>query len=259
MTTATTTPTPARATQPRPLWLRVAGTLTSAHLVVAAWYAATAAVVCVGLLAAVQRWLTPEMSAVALAQQVAVWFPFAVSIVLAASYLRTFVAAGATRRSFWLAGLASALVNALVYAAVFTALLLVERAAYDRLGWSALDLNTGEEVLAVGLAAQLWGMALLVATMTLAGLLVGATYLRWRGWATFLLPLTALLPFLLVTVTTEAPQAGIIISSDPLPQVLLLQVQSTPLGVVLGLLALALTAAAAWLALRDVPIRPTSG
>lgn len=262
MTTAASTPiTGQRTAATRQLWARVARTLLAAQLVVGAWLAATAAVVAVVVLAVVQQWVRPEMSAVQLGGQVAVWFCFGVSIMLATTYLRTLVAAGATRRSFWLAGVVTALVTGLVFALGFVALLLAERAAYRALGWAPLDPSTGEDVLAGGLWTPLWGMTLVVAVMVLAGLLVGATYLRWRGWATLMLPLTVALPFLLVSLTTESPRAGIMVggADDLTSSALLEQLHGTPLGMAVTVLTLVLTAAGAWLALRDLPIRPAAG
>lgn len=248
-------------TAARPVWARVAGTLVGAQLVVAAGFAVSAVVVAVVTLALVQRWVTPQMSAVQIAGQVVPWFSFGVSIVLVTSYLRTFVAAGATRRAFWLAGLVTALVTGVVLGLGFTALLLVERAAYGALGWAQLDPSSGLDVVAAGIWPHVCGMTLVVAVMALAGLLVGATYLRWRGWATFLLPVTAALPFLLVSLGTVSPRPGIVVGgADRLTSTALVdQLGGTALGAGLALLTLVLTAVGSLLVLRDVPIRPATG
>lgn len=189
-----------------PQWVRSARWQASIQAYLAAFFLGF--VVLVGPLA---LWIIGTrveilVSGVQFVQQGVIWFPFSISIVIVASLLTVHVANGMTRRSFTLGALAAAVSTGLGYAGAITALLLIERAAYDRLGWThglIGDDNPGL-VFAGGVWTHLWGLALICVSATVAGLLVAVAYYRWGGWwGTLALPLT-LSPILLTSLLALA-------------------------------------------------------
>ncbi|MGD8150702.1 hypothetical protein [Ornithinimicrobium sp. Y1694] len=258
MTTTTSTQhTPTADIRPagRPLWQRLLMLHLGGQLTVAAWFVGTALVVMAVGLAVISRYVEPSISVVRIAQSIALWFPFGVAIVLVVTYLRTVVAAGGTRRAFTLAGVISAVVMGVVLGPVFTGLLMLEDRIYDSFGWTPSGDAGGQRVLSIGIWPHLWGMTVSVVMFTLAGLLVGATYLRWRGWATLLLPVTVALPITVAALTTQGPRAITSVPADG--RMVVDALQGTPLGVALLLITITATAAAAWWVLRRIPIRPS--
>ncbi|MDO5502257.1 MAG: hypothetical protein Q4G67_03685 [Actinomycetia bacterium] len=266
--TTSTSPTPPptslpspqqdHARQGSPPWLRLARLMLGAHAVVTAWTVATLIVVGIGILFAVSRLTEPSMSAFQYVVPVATWVSFGVSIVLIASYLRTYLAAGVSRRSVVRGGILAALAAGAMYSVAGTAMLLGERWAYSRLGWvHGYGDGTTKLVLERGIPQYLWGAFVVVSVMALSGLLVGATFMRYRAWATLLLPATALLPLLAIAVSVPGPRTATV-SGTSIHEAIFGEA-SPLLGIVLPLVVLAAVAAAVWLALRAIPSRPPVG
>lgn len=124
-------------------------------------------------------------------QHAAIWFPFSVSIMMVASYLTPHVASGMTRRSFIIGNVVVALGTALVYALYLTAALGVERWIYHRLGWlHNVSTADGVAVFSNGVLPTFLTSLMLIASGTVAGLLVSACYYRFGGLlGTLLLPI----------------------------------------------------------------------
>ncbi|ADG75991.1 hypothetical protein Cfla_3109 [Cellulomonas flavigena DSM 20109] len=132
-----------------------------------------------------------DVSIAVYARQASTWFPFSLAIMVVSAYLRVHVASGMTRRTFVRAALVVQVAAGAVYAVALTALVLVERAVHDALGWDSVI----TEVLVVGAAEPTWALLVDVAVpcvvANLAGLVVGAVYLRGGSWwGTLTLPLT---------------------------------------------------------------------
>lgn len=177
---------------PRPSVMRhTVRRLAAALLRMAAWFWGIATVV-VGL-ANVVGWLTAgatDVSIAVYARQAGTWFPFSLGIMLVAAYLRVHVASGMTRRTFVRAALLVQVAAAVGYALVLTALVLLERAVHDALGWESVI----GEVMAAGSASPTWellvDLAVVFVAGNMSGLLVGVVYQR-GGWSgTLTLPLT---------------------------------------------------------------------
>jgi hypothetical protein len=103
-----------------------------------------------------------------------------------------------TRRSFVRGAVAAQVASGLGYAVVMIALLQVERAVHGALGWGfqIQDSTLDPSATSIGLLLADYGSTFVVAG--LSGLLVGAVYLRGRGWwGTLTLPLTVA-PIILV-------------------------------------------------------------
>lgn len=139
-----------------------------------------------------------------------VWFLFALGIIVSTTYLGVHVANGMTRRSFVIGGLVAGVVAALLHAVTGAALLLLEGALYDRMGWDH-DAAPGEQyvrgVWETGVGPLLLDHTLTTAAGVLTGMLVGITYYRLGGWwATLALPLT-MVPILYVMFATSWSEA----------------------------------------------------
>ena len=65
----------------------------------------------------------------------ATWFPFSMFIAITWALLPVHVATGLTRRTFSRGALVAAAVTGLVYGAVYSTLLLIERTVFGALGW----------------------------------------------------------------------------------------------------------------------------
>ena len=168
------------------------------NLYLAAWFWGIAIVVAVGALAVINQVGDVNNSVLAFARQGAIWFPFSVLIAITAAYLPVLVAAGLTRRSLALGSLVSATGMALVYGAVYTGLLLVERAVFDALGWRWRFLESLSPENADSLTLFVSSTMLLL-TAYVSGVLVAICYQRVGGWwGTLALPFTAG-PILLVS------------------------------------------------------------
>lgn len=154
------------------------------------WLIAVVAVVAANVVGWATRGSTDVLIA-PYARQASTWFPFSLAAMLVTAYLRVHVASGMTRRSFVRAAVVVQVAAGVAYALVLTALVLVERAVHDALGWRA----TITEVMVVGASAPTWAMLVDVAVPcvvgNLTGLLVGVAYLRGGSWwGTLTLPLT---------------------------------------------------------------------
>ncbi|WP_299518173.1 hypothetical protein [uncultured Serinicoccus sp.] len=179
------------------------------------------------------------------------WVAFTALVICVGVQVRHYVHAGFTRRAVTVAGLLGSLVVGVVFAVAATAL--------DRVGLGLVAASLGVE-LSMTLApwwALLGAMLMVCLTGAVCGVLVGASFVRWGGRATLLLPLTVGLPYFAqdvlarsVTLRGEGPGG---------PPSWLEQVQAalpTVPTAALSLLALGLTVAGAWLILRRLPLPP---
>jgi len=165
--------------------------LLGMNLFLAAWFWGMAIVVVTGALVVISMVGEVNVSIMAFARQGAVWFPFSVLIAITAAYLPVHVAAGLTRRSLALGSLVAAIGTALVYAAVFCGLLLVERAVFGALDWQ-WRIFDDVPLATTDMVTMLVSTVLLLVVANVSGLLVGISYQRLGGWwGTLALPLTA--------------------------------------------------------------------
>jgi hypothetical protein len=209
------------------------------------WLCAVAAVVLVTLI-----WLQfaqPPWSVMSWARQAVLWFSFAQAIVVVTTELPAYVAAGLTRRSFVRGALVAHLVAGLGHAAVLIVLVQLERLVHHALGWQFTITDAVFDPTGRAVGALLTEYAVTFCVAGLSGLLVGAVYLRGRGWwGTLTLPLTVG-PVLVfggfwgVALATGAELA-----------------QRLAVTVAVGAGALALMAAAVALIVRGAPMRTTT-
>lgn len=245
-TVATPVPLPARAASPTRHALR---TSVAATATLGAWFWVVVLVgATVGTVVAARVAGSVDVSVIAFARQGAIWFPFSLTIVLVATYLRVHVAAGMTRRSFVRATLLAALAAGAGHTVVMTVLVLAERALHGVLGWDARITDTllpGPHATVGALLAEL-GPVLVLAN--LSGLLVGVVYLRTGGWwGTVALPLTV--GPLLLAQALDGTEDGLL---RWLPEAAVAPAH------VLGTALLGAAVAAAYVALvRGAPVRTT--
>ncbi len=254
MTASSLTTVPTTAPLKRaPQWWRLTRRLVRLQARLGAWTLGMALVAAVAVLAVVSRAVRPELSAVQFAQHAALWFPFAIAIILVSTYLPVHVASGMTRRSFVRGAVATSVIVGTGYALVVTLMLVVEAVAYERLGWfHGTAEDTGSQaLLASGGWTHLWGLVLILVAGNLSGLLVGATYLRFGGWVgTLLLPLTVGVPVIGLSLVSLDPDAQF----APTDSTTAIATGGTALGLLLGLLLMVLTIAATHRVLRDIPV-----
>jgi len=132
-----------------------------------------------------------DVSIAVYARQAAIWFPFSLGILVVAAYLRVHIASGMTRRTFVRAALLVEVAAGVGYAAVFTAVALLERAIHDALGWESVmtEIQLADESTSAGV--MLLELAVTFVVANLSGLLVGAVFHRYGAWGGMLsLPLT---------------------------------------------------------------------
>ena len=161
------------------------------NLRVAVWFWCIAVVAVVVVTAITSRFVDPSWSIVAWARQGVIWTLFSLAIAVAAAALPAAVAAGVTRRSFVRGAVAAQVVCGLGYTVVMVAALQVERVVHGALGWGfeIRDFTLDPSGTSLGLLLADYASTFVVAG--LSGLLVGAIYLRGRGWwGTLTLPLT---------------------------------------------------------------------
>ena len=182
----------------RPQWMRVARTHLGVHLFVYVWLWLICIIgvsVAISIVAAATT--TVNLSIVQFIRQgPLVWVLFSVSILVATTYLTPHVANGMTRRSFVRGGLLAAALAGLLHAATAAALVLLEGALYNRMGWDHAA-QSGRDYLPgiweLGLGPLLVDHVVAATAGTVAGLLVGMAYYRLGGWwGTLALPLTVL-------------------------------------------------------------------
>lgn len=180
------------------------------------------------------------------------WLAFTALLICVGAVVRPLVQAGFTRRAVTVAGMLSAVVVGVTLATASTAL--------DRAGIALVEEALGGEAEFLGLApwwAVLGAMTVVCLTGAVSGVLVGASFVRWGGWATLLLPFTAGLPFLAQDALTSSVTLrdvggrGSASWSEQVQASL-----TTAPTVALSMLALALTVAATWLVLRGLPLPP---
>lgn len=226
----------------------------------AAWFWAIAVVVLTLATVLVDQFAEVTTSVVQFSRQGGIWFPFSLMIIIATTYLPTHVAAGMTRRAFATAALVAGVVTAAVYATVLALLIRVERAVFDRAGWSHtlsdVGLSATPSGAAVDLGRLLVDYGLMFGSGVVSGLLVGIVYYRAGGWwGTLALPLT-IGPLFLVTA---------LLASDAGPFDLAWVVDrvgldggDAPARVALSLLVIAAQAAAFHRITRGAALNPVS-
>lgn len=247
MTSTPVTTTQSTATR-RPQWWGAATWLSGIQIYVIAWFFPMLVIIASAILAVVSRYTDIRISAAGIALHAGIWIPFSISIIVVASYLTTMVASGMTRRSFSIGALLTAIGTGLSYAIGFGVLLLLERWAYERLGWQQSSANHDGLVFDAGVLSVITGMALLFIAGNLSGLLLGIFYYRFGGWiGTLALPL-ALAPVALISLLTLDPGQQFTPWSAPF-----LSPASRPW---LALVLLLLSAALFHLVIRRVPIAP---
>lgn len=177
-----------------------------------------------------------------------VWWPFVIAIIMSSAHLPVNLAHGMTRRTCTRAMLATSLCISLLNAVLAMVALLVERAVYDRMGWTPAlsagnvtgSLDGGE----LGFAA---GLALVFVAAMISGLLVGVVYYRVGGWwGTLALPLT-LLPVLTTSVLA--------LREDQWRPISLTIAGDAPAGEAMAVLLLIASALAFALLVRRLPVR----
>ncbi|PZU46326.1 MAG: hypothetical protein DI571_05340 [Arsenicicoccus sp.] len=179
------------------------------------------------------------------------WIAFTVLVITVGSAVRQLVHAGFTRRAITVAGLLCALAVGVLFAA---GVVVVELA-----GQAVMEAMT-ETYFSVGTApwwAALPALGLLCITAAVCGVLVGASFVRWRGWATLLLPVTAGLPFFAQDVLTRSVTRRGMGAGGPRSWIETIPTMLPPLPTMaLCLLVLTLTVAATWWVLRSLPLPP---
>lgn len=237
----------------RPQWLRVARWLLRANVSLMAWAWVIGAVVIVVVLFAVSRATVPSMSAAAISHHGLLWFPFSIAIMLTVAYLPFHVANGMTRSSFVKASVLVNLAVGVLNAVVTSLGLVLERSAYDRLGWFHGGADEATlEVLRGGVLAYGVGLALMFASGMLSGLLVGAVYYRTSAWwGTIALPLT-LAPILVTSLVGLHPETQWTPWSITLADWL-------PTSNLFAVLVLTASAVAFHLLIRRIPISTSKG
>ena len=178
------------------------------------------------------------------------WLAFAALIGTVGAVVRPLGHAGFTRRAVVLAGLVSSALVGLVLA--------IGSGGLWAVGIEAVETTTSEGVWhPAPVYAVIGVLALQCTTAAASGLMVGASFVRWGGWATLLLPLTAGLPFFAQDVLCgSVTLRGSFNPSDPPAWVQAVRDLSTAPTLGLSLAVLALTALGAWLVIRDLPLRP---
>lgn len=225
---------------------RATRTLTRQLTVQFAWYLGIVVVLALGTVVVMLAVDEPTVSVVQFGRQSAVWFPFAIAVIVGSTSLPVHIAAGVTRGAFVRAALAAAVILGVVYAVVFAGALAIEGALYDVAGWQhRITDNAWFSSDPDDLVAVLVGQFLSVVVAQCSGYLVGVVYQRVGGWrGTLLLPVTAgpvlgVVALLSQWIDGDALGAGV----------------RLPLAVVLAaLLAAAFSAVA-----RRFPMRSTGG
>lgn len=178
------------------------------------------------------------------------WVAFATAIGTVGAQVRGIVQSGFTRRAIVVAGAVCAVVVGMAFAAgsvllAWTGVTLAERAS--------------TEALFVGTApwwAVLGAVGLQCATAAASGLMTGASFVRWNGWATLLLPMTVGIPVIAQDALTGSVSRRGTVPGDGVSWAEQLQGLPTTMTVALSLSVLALTVLGAWLVIRDLPLRP---
>lgn len=254
-TIASPTAHPAAAAAPGPPWarlapylLRVAGvfTLGVLALLALAWVVAVALSAGLGSTTPVQILRYLSVSSVS-------WVAFAALIGCVGVQVRPVVHAGFTRRALTIAGIVTALLVGATFATGSVALASAGVAVGEQIAGEPIFLGT----------APWWSLLAAVGmqcvTAAASGLLVGASFIRWSGWATLLLPVTAGLPFFAQDALTGSVSLRGTVPGDGVRWAEQLQALPSAAAASLSVSVLALTLLGAWLVLRDLPLRPRTG
>lgn len=173
---------------------RTLGWLTRAQSTLAWWFAGGLTVLWTAAVITINTFGEIEMSIMQFARQGAgVWFPFSIAISFCAAALAPHIAVGTTRRVFARAAVSTAVVMGVLYGGIITAGFAVEGMIYRANGWEQTITDVSWSFVDVrNLGAVAADATLIVAVAGIAGLLVGAVYLRFGPWrGTLSLPLTA--------------------------------------------------------------------
>jgi hypothetical protein len=187
------------------------------------------------------------------AEYAAPWFALSLGTIALAALVVPHLAAGGTRRSLAVGGIAASLVTGVAYGVAYTLMLLLERGLFDALGWEWEQLGSGLDAGGAWLVVTGAGEAIAVVVYALVGMAAQAGYRTcgvWRGTA-LLLPGLALL-FLVDHATRNGAFAdalgGLGLRGGPAPAVL---------GLLQALVVLVLAAGWMWWQVRLLRLRPT--
>lgn len=187
------------------------------------------------------------------AEYAAPWFALSLGMIALASLVVPHLAAGGTRRSLAVGGLAAALVAGVAYGVAYALMLLVERGLFGALGWEWEQLGSGLDAGGAWLVVTGAGEAISVVVYMLVGMAAQAAYRThgmWRG-TLLLLPSLALL-FLVDHATRNGAFAdalgGLGLGGDHAP---------AALGLLQAVVVLALAVGWTWWQVRSLRLRPT--
>jgi hypothetical protein len=228
-------------------WLRTTGWLVRMQLTAALW--TLGIIAAVGLVAFVVtqvRGIGPTLSILQFLRYPGVWFSFALALLMVVTHIGLHVASGLTRRAFVVATVVVGLITAGTWAVAASLALELEGVIYGTQGWPQVAGESGAEFdPAAGFAVTVVPFALSFAAGQLGGLLVGMSYYRLGGWwGSVALPLTVA-PIFLVNMGGLDDGQWSWIDLD----------LATAPAVALGVLVLAVSAAAYYLLVRNVPVR----
>lgn len=244
-----------------PRWVQAGVWQLSGYAAITGGFLLLIALGAVVVLAIISRSTTPTESALQYPLQGLAWIPFAMAIHFTTNWLRPHIAAGMTRRSFAAAAVATVLALGPLTAVAVVAAFRVEAWAYAALGWTAGAASGFVIPGQIALGPLTWGIALLVSTFGMTGLLVGLTYARFGPIATLLLPVSllplpaslglAIDPTTMFVPFTLATDDGTFFFGSWVS----LSANSLGASVGIGSTILALTALAIHLLIRRMPIR----
>ncbi len=219
-----------------PQWLRVAVWHLRSVIRLMTWVWGLAVVLAAFALLTISQTtdVVPTLSAIALGHQAFLWIPTGAIASIASTSLALHVVSGMTRRSFTVAASIVTVGVGVFNAVVGTLVLLVERAAYDALGWAHGSAMTGAEVLAGGEMAYASGLALMFCAAAVSGLVAGTSFYRFGGRRGALMLPLALVPLLAVSLVgiDYSTQWGLWGTGPGLPHSPLFGVAAIALGLV---------------------------
>lgn len=220
-------------------------------LVTSGWFWGTISIVSIVIAVIQGRFGGLEGSTLQYTLGSARWYMFTMGMILALAVLPLHIAAGGTRRSF-----VTALIRTSVLGGVLTGLLTAVLVPVEGLVWGAVgwDWQFPQGLVPEGsFVVTVVGEALVIATYVLAGAMLPAGYQRLGAWGGSLW-LVALLA--LVVFVDWCMHTGYIFGwetlADPGPS-------RTLLGLVGGVLAVAVAALGVDRFYRDMPLRPALG
>ena len=177
------------------------------------------------------------------------WYLFVTILVVTAASIGPSVAQGMTRRAFVRELGSAGLVTGVGFGVVAGLVHVAEHALHLARGWPHISVYGGRPVPAEPWWLILLDHAVVLVVFALSGLAVAAVYYRWRGWlGTLALPLTAGPVFVVPALLDHVEPVELGTALDEI---------GYPFGLALSLGTAAALWAAAHLALRGAPVRPS--